>query len=162
MVYRSPDDEDVGDITTGSRACRKCKQRKPMADFHLTTSGNHRRRLCKACVQERAMEVRRGTPEKYARAARNRAIKRKYGLTPAAFERQLIEQNYRCAICWGQLTRPSTHVDHDHATGAFRGLLCHNCNMGLGHFRDDVLSLTNAIRYIKRGGFATAEKEETN
>ena len=51
-----------------------------------------------------------------------------------------------CAICsiGGKL-----HVDHDHATGKIRGLLCRGCNMGLGNFRDSTVYLNRAIEYLK-------------
>jgi len=41
-------------------------------------------------------------------------------------------------------------MDHDHASGDFRGMLCDNCNSGLGRFKDDVTRLESAINYLKR------------
>lgn len=57
----------------------------------------------------------------------------------------LAEQDGLCAIC---VQRPAEHVDHTHATGAVRGLLCFNCNGGLGQFRDDSELLDLAIDYL--------------
>lgn len=44
------------------------------------------------------------------------------------------------------------HIDHCHISGKLRGLLCGNCNVGLGHFKDDINLLKNAIKYLKENG----------
>lgn len=75
---------------------------------------------------------------------------RLYGLTKADFRALLVKQGGVCAIC----EQPDTtakgilSVDHDHATGQVRGLLCHRCNVGLGHFQDDPTLLTRAAVYV--------------
>ena len=51
-----------------------------------------------------------------------------------------------CAICGAA---DAQHVDHDHRTGWLRGILCFNCNGGLGQFRDSADNLANAITYLK-------------
>lgn len=68
----------------------------------------------------------------------------KYGLTRAQYD-EMAEKG--CAICGGQ---PSDrlYVDHDHKTGMVRGLLCHQCNSGLGMFKDDKSLLAKAIEYL--------------
>jgi len=57
------------------------------------------------------------------------------------------EQNGLCAIC---CVAPATHVDHCHETKKIRGVLCNNCNVGLGFFKDNVSSLQNAIKYLAK------------
>lgn len=76
-------------------------------------------------------------------------IKAKYGITKEEYALLQKEQNYSCAIC-GELIDESSNlcVDHDHETGKVRGLLCAQCNKGLGHFRDSPKALMNAVRYI--------------
>jgi hypothetical protein len=61
-------------------------------------------------------------------------------------EWMILQQRGVCAIC---RTRKALHVDHDHATGRVRGILCFNCNRGIGKFGDDPALLRNAIAYIE-------------
>lgn len=61
---------------------------------------------------------------------------------------QLLEsQNHQCAICRQHLIK--TAVDHDHQTGRVRGILCHQCNCGIGNFKDNPESLTRAAYYLR-------------
>jgi hypothetical protein len=77
--------------------------------------------------------------------------KRLYGVTPEQFAGLMEQQGNRCAICH---TAPDRfHLDHDHATGLVRGLLCGACNRALGLFRDDPERLARAIEYLKQGRF---------
>ncbi len=79
-----------------------------------------------------------------------RAQFKKFGLTGADFNRMLAEQGGVCAICRNVCkTGKRLAVDHDHATGRVRGLLCANCNTGLGKFGDSLLTLEAACAYLK-------------
>jgi hypothetical protein len=76
----------------------------------------------------------------------------RYGMTLEDYDARLAAQGGRCAIC-GALEPGSNRsdkffVDHDHATGAVRGLLCSHCNRGLGGFRDDLTLLDKARAYL--------------
>jgi hypothetical protein len=66
-------------------------------------------------------------------------------------EEYVAEHRGVCEICGetNPTDKRSLAVDHDHATGAFRGLLCDNCNRGLGLFRDDPVRLQRAIWYLR-------------
>lgn len=69
-------------------------------------------------------------------------------VTPQEYNRLLKKQQGVCKICKLPPGRRRLHADHCHATGRVRGLLCHNCNLGLGNFRDDPTLLRSAIRYL--------------
>jgi len=71
----------------------------------------------------------------------------KYGLSQEEYSAMLKAQNNCCAICVS-LFQSSPTIDHDHKTEKVRGLLCMNCNLGLGHFRDEPLYIASAIRYL--------------
>jgi hypothetical protein len=54
-----------------------------------------------------------------------------------------------CCICGSTRGKRNHHIDHCHATGVLRGLLCHNCNLGIGHFKDNIELLEKAITYLR-------------
>jgi hypothetical protein len=76
-------------------------------------------------------------------------------MTPENLAAAVEAQGGKCAIC-GKVpcgnspTTRSLHVDHDHATGRLRGLLCLNCNHGLGKFSDNPALLVAAVDYLLR------------
>jgi hypothetical protein len=109
-------------------------------------SGRHTN--CKPCHNARG----RATLEKLG-GSRSYHLKRRYGITAAEADALLESQGGVCAIC---KAAPAAHVDHDHATGAVRALLCFNCNGGLGQFRDDPKLLHAAAYYV---AFHTAQQE---
>lgn len=80
------------------------------------------------------------------RAAQQRRAR--YGITEEQYQEMLVSQEGKCAICSRVLQRP--HVDHDHATGHVRGLLCDNCNRGIGHLQENTEVLAAAIKYLKK------------
>lgn len=76
---------------------------------------------------------------------------RYYGIAPSDFDRLAGEQGDCCAICELKPSDPrDLRIDHDHRTGAVRGLLCVKCNTGLGMLGDDLAGLTKALEYLKR------------
>jgi hypothetical protein len=98
-------------------------------------------------------EYRKKNPEKMKAID----LKKKYNLSLDLYYSMLEKQKYVCAIC----KRPefatdhrtglprALAVDHDHETNQIRGLLCTNCNRGLGKFNDTVEYLEEAIKYLK-------------
>lgn len=63
-----------------------------------------------------------------------------------------VKQDARCAICSAEFPHSELLVDHDHGTGLVRGLLCRNCNIGLGNFLDSEHLLLKAIEYLRKSG----------
>jgi len=73
-----------------------------------------------------------------------------YGITTTDYEKMLQDQSGSCALCPEVPGDKPLCIDHDHASGKIRGLLCDRCNRGLGYFRDSVVSLRKAADYIER------------
>ena len=114
------------------KPCRECgKEFTPFAPSHLYCSDE-----C-ACV-----------------AHDRRRMEKAYGMTLEEYEGLVKSHAGKCAICGGEGfelvpgQKSLIVIDHCHATGKVRGLLCHNCNRGLGLFKDSVESLKSAIKYL--------------
>ncbi len=73
-------------------------------------------------------------------------LQKVYGISLEDFARMLDKQDHSCAICKKKTDK--LFVDHCHETGTVRGLLCMNCNTGLGHFKDSPKLLKEAVKYI--------------
>jgi len=164
---------------TGMKRCNQCGELKPLDSFYRAKGmRDGHRGDCKVCnlayqhrrylanpepVKARVKRWQQANAEElnaYRRErrqdpivkGRDRAghLRRKYGISPAEYDDMLAAQSGACLLC-SSLPRPphSLHVDHDHATGRIRGLLCFNCNYALGHFADDPDRLRAAARYVE-------------
>lgn len=121
---------------------------------------------CKACKVAGVRDWQKRNPEKTKEtkrrwAAKNRpalkriATEKKYKVSTEELEAIWERQGKACAIC--RRTSPGKKrfaIDHDHLTGVVRGLLCMNCNVGLGHFADSIERLEEAARYLARDNSA--------
>jgi hypothetical protein len=133
VVLRQP---FLGESPVGLKWCPTCFQFRPHADFS-------KNKLLKCGLACNCREC-----QSYF------DLKRLYGLTRDEYERTLREQNDSCRICGAtfETTGKRFHVDHDHATGKVRGLLCHKCNAALGMFDDNVDRLRKAVEYLAAQG----------
>ena len=111
--------------------------------------------------REKYLEDKRAYKKKYnltengKMKRRQHGLKHLYGITLDDYDRMLVEQNNCCAIC--KSPEPGHlhfSVDHDHKTGKLRGLLCNNCNRGLGMLGDNVERIKRALEYL------TSKKEK--
>ena len=101
-------------------------------------SGNNRR--CHTC-----------SSEKKKRTCHNCYLKRMYGITERKYRQMWREQGGRCCICSTQFEDESHGVvDHNHSTKHVRGLLCEECNLGLGNFKDNPYYMRRAANYVEQ------------
>lgn len=135
------------------KTCNKCKEEKLLEDFYLNTGGRYgRKSICAVCEKQRTADWRKKSGDSHKSKARAYHLSTKYDMTLSDFDQMRVLQNHKCAICgldelecrFGRL-----YVDHDHADGEVRKLLCHHCNTGLGMFKDDPDLLHAAIAYLQ-------------
>jgi hypothetical protein len=147
------------------KVCRECLEEKPASSEYFMPGTAFRggfRHQCRQCMRkrfkqwvkdnreynnQRTREWHKRNPHKKKRYD----LREKYGIGLEDYNRLLANQNGGCAICATLPTDKQLAVDHDHVTGAVRGLLCSACNIGLGHFRDNPQLLRAAIDYLGKG-----------
>ena len=152
--------------TDTHKRCPRCEQIKLRSEFYKNkTAHDGLQGMCKPCNISKVSEWQKSNPEKHSkynvewdkrnpRKKRDRHLKWRLGIPYGTYEHLLAEQNGQCAIC-GR-TDPNGrgakvfHVDHSAETGNVRGLLCHSCNIGIGHFFHRVEYLQSAINYLIR------------
>lgn len=122
------------------KECRVCKEEKPLTEFSRQ-KGNRGGfdHCCKPCK---------------ATYKRDRQHKWVYKLSSEQYENLKAEQDNRCILCGADPTE-GLHIDHDHDTKQVRGLLCRQCNLGLGMFKDNPELLRLAAAYVESGTDAT-------
>jgi hypothetical protein len=90
-------------------------------------------------------------PEKIVAQRQKTSRLYRYGMTDEEYARRVQEQGGVCRIC-KKAPKNRLQVDHDHATNKIRGLLCVNCNRGLGYLRDNPIILDAAAQYLRENG----------
>lgn len=136
------------------KTCVKCRETKPLFDFHKRPeTKDGRRSECKECFKK-ASKKRWENLSKEEKQKRNEKLRLKYmyGLTPEDVQKKVKEQDNKCFICEieaGYNNKP-LYVDHCHKTGEVRKLLCQHCNSGLGMFKDNPQLLEKAAEYLKK------------
>lgn len=106
---------------------------------------------CVRCYGKEYKKARANTPLAKAKRRRNK-IFGKYKITMAQYDAMSLKQSGKCAICFAppeDVRYGVLCIDHCHKTGKIRGLLCFECNLGLGRFEDKLQILKNAIHYLK-------------
>jgi len=131
-----------------TKICNKCETNKPIEEFvRSKQTKDGYKGYCKKCHANDRRNWNRQYPEKL----REQRLKRQYGIDQGDYESLLVAQGGKCAVCGindsGQ--KGSWSIDHCHKTGIVRGLLCNNCNNGLGRFKDNPDLMQKAIKYLE-------------
>ncbi len=82
-----------------------------------------------------------------------------HGISYKDKEILLEKHDYKCDICGDVLDMTTSRIDHDHITGKYRGILCNNCNSGLGMFFDNLAYLYAAVEYVEKFLFEKLDKK---
>jgi len=136
------------------KLCHACGDEKSLDEFWNNANRHDGKQTqCKGCATaRRKKKLAERVPEDDARKSRRNAdshMRRRYGIDVDGYERMLDRQQGTCAVCRNKCTRDNLAIDHDHQTGAVRGLLCWRCNGALGKARDSVELLTKLIAYLE-------------
>jgi hypothetical protein len=136
------------------KVCTKCKVEKPLSDYSHKRPKGRKPGLqprCKVCCTE---DTKQWTI-KNKETARDRYLQRTYNITETEYNARLLAQDNKCPLCSTEFTHGdygpnSPVVDHCHINGHVRGILCNECNRGLGYYHDDPKALRKAADYLER------------
>lgn len=140
-------------LTLDKLICPKCRDTKEKKEFGKdSTIAKGISAWCKLCKKVWRAKWRKENPEKAKAMDFKNDLKKNYNITPEVYYKMIEDQNNSCACCGqsAEIFKRGLHVDHDHTTGRVRGLLCTECNPGLGYFQDSIERLEMAIKYLQK------------
>lgn len=133
-----------------TKVCTKCKEAKPLKSYHKNVITGRGTR-CKPCIVESRKIKLKKNPDQ----VENVRLLKAYGITLNTYRNMLKEQDGLCSICGTEADKvlnKKLYVDHDHDTSVVRGLLCSNCNTGIGLLKDSSECVTKAAEYLIKHG----------
>lgn len=143
----------VGQRSEKNLTCLQCSRENDKKRNKQRVKYQNRRYKTEPAYRQKILDARKfekdADPEGYYRKQKDEALRKNYGINLDQYEILAEVQNHRCKICNKPEMGKALAVDHNHGTGKIRGLLCQNCNMGLGKFQDSVEFLSEAIKYLK-------------
>ena len=158
--WRKRYNQRLGRISVESKECSTCKSTKAAGEFsHKSGTRDGLQPECKSCAKVRNHNKRKKRLAENVDYEVERHLQRAFGMSLKEYREMEEEQNHCCAICG--TTNPGTRkrngasqsrfcVDHDHETGEIRGLLCTNCNRGIGLLGDTLERLEAAAAYLRK------------
>lgn len=133
------------------KECNICNELKALTEFEHQKNRPNPRKTCKTCrYKQRDFEKEKIRHREYARNYR----KANPDKLRKSFEKSVYgvtKEEFKYKECWICGSSHRLCIDHNHSTSEVRGLLCTNCNAGLGHFRDNQETLLRAIEYLNDG-----------
>ncbi len=141
------------------KKCTVCKEMLDYSHYHkLKISKDGYGYRCKKCDLAARHKYKEANRDRFRLLNRQQNLRIKFGMELEDYDKLLKDQDYSCAICkspesYGVSTRGYSHafsVDHCHETGKVRGLLCNNCNRGLGLLGDNLESIQKVVEYLKK------------
>lgn len=135
------------------KVCTKCKEAKPLTEYSLKRPKNRKPGLqprCKSCCAKDTQLWNESNKE----TSRDRYLQRTYGISEKEYNARLLAQDNKCIICDTEFQTDKFGskypvVDHCHTNGHIRGILCNECNRGLGYFHDSREALYKAALYVQ-------------
>ena len=130
------------------KQCTSCKEIKPKSQFLKDSKTKDGLRYeCKLCHNLRNRLWHKNNKER----GKNTYLKRQYGITLQEKLEMVKSQDNKCGICQNEFKdTKDTCVDHNHATGQVRELLCNHCNSAIGLFKENTETLKSAVIYLKK------------
>ncbi len=130
------------------KVCSTCGIEKSIDCFYYRKDTNSTRSQCKDCIAVSRSKKWHNDKEFKQRGldrSKKHQVLKDYGLSLETYND--IMKVGKCAIC--SSTTRKLVLDHSHVTGKIRGVLCNDCNTGIGLLGDEVLDLERALEYLK-------------
>ncbi len=131
------------------RARNKEKARLYGLRYRIENAEKLKQKRLEWYASNRALVLERRRKDYAAKAMSS--IAKEFGVTPERYDKMFAEQRGVCKICQQPSRGIRLYIDHDHSKKRVRGLLCRECNLGLGFFNDDEKRLFWAIKYLAEG-----------
>ena len=155
------------------RYCTVCSAFKPWAEYSEKKSKRYKynenaqvhqlkQPKCKSCAVKETQTWYEANKD----VAKNTRLLSAYGINLNEYKARIIAQDSKCPICTKQFSDgafgpDSPVVDHCHTNGHVRGIICNECNRGLGYFRDNKEALMNAAQYLVEDALALEDRSRS-